>query len=383
MSSNNRLTITPRDPIIARDGRPFGSNERVRSLDWIYPSVVAGALRTMLGKRLDMDFSPGDVARLKQITLRGPLPFLDGNIFVPKPLDCLVEESGTEKEKKAYAVRPAEPKDGEGTDLPHGLRPVMLPETKKGEFKPERTNAFWSLDKMVEWLVTPTFDGGTFNETETLAAPDREERTHVAIEPMYGSAKDSMLFSTTGLDLTTWDRSDSVRLIAEVESPDVFAESLNGLNALHPLGGERRLVHWKTESSNGFDLPGRLKGAETRLARMVLATPAIFRNGWIPGWIDGSSLRGTVPGTEVKVRLIGAIVDRWRPISGWSYEKGSEGPKPARRLVPAGSVFFLEIESGHFGQILETAWLRSVCDDEQDRRDGFGLALWGTWVHNE
>ena len=24
-------------------------------------------------------------------------------------------------------------------------------------------------------------------------------------------------------------------------------------------------------------------------------------------------------------------------------------------------------------------WLRSVCDERQDRLDGFGLALWGIW----
>lgn len=34
------LTITPRDPIVARDARPAGKGNRLRSLDWIHPSVL-------------------------------------------------------------------------------------------------------------------------------------------------------------------------------------------------------------------------------------------------------------------------------------------------------------------------------------------------------
>ena len=43
------LSLTPRDPVVARDGRPFSSGLRMKSLDWLYPSVLAGSLRTLLG----------------------------------------------------------------------------------------------------------------------------------------------------------------------------------------------------------------------------------------------------------------------------------------------------------------------------------------------
>ncbi len=41
------LDITCRDPIVARDGRPFGRGQstRMRSLTWPTPSLVAGSLR--------------------------------------------------------------------------------------------------------------------------------------------------------------------------------------------------------------------------------------------------------------------------------------------------------------------------------------------------
>jgi CRISPR-associated protein Cmr3 len=45
-------------------------------------------------------------------------------------------------------------------------------------------------------------------------------------------------------------------------------------------------------------------------------------------------------------------------------------------MVPAGSVYFFELLEGDPSAVLES-WLRPVSDNEQDRKDGFGLALWG------
>jgi CRISPR-associated protein Cmr3 len=110
---------------------------------------------------------------------------------------------------------------------------------------------------------------------------------------------------------------------------------------------------------------------------MVLATPAIFSAGWKPGWL-GSDLRGTIPGTQAKVRLAAACVERWRPMSGWSLETGNRGEKPVRRVVPAGSVYFFERESADDLDVAE-AWLKPVSDGDQFSLDGFGVVLWGKW----
>jgi CRISPR-associated protein Cmr3 len=81
----------------------------------------------------------------------------------------------------------------------------------------------------------------------------------------------------------------------------------------------------------------------------------------------------------LRLKLVSACTDRWKPISGWSLEKVSRGPKAIRRLVPAGSVYFFEVLSGDAGDLAKNLWLRSVSDEDQDRRDGFGLAVWGLW----
>ena len=385
MNSNAfHITITPRDPIIARDGRPFNHGQRMRSLDWIYPSVFAGSLRTLIGKQLGMKFDPTEVETLKSLEIAGPFPLFNEKVFVSKPLDCIVEES-EKKEKKQYTARPANLRNGEGTNLPNGLLPVILSEKKGEEFKPAQTAPFWSFEKMVEWLATPVCCDEVIEEKEgesVLDAFEQEERTHVALTPETGTAKDSMLFSTTGLDFEKKKGTEIIRMVAEITTPESLSSTIQSLNALHPLGGERRLVHWKTDGKPFHDATERLRiFSSNKLVRMVLATPAIFRHGWLPGWINETTFQGAIPGTGVTGKLIGASVERWQPISGWSYENNQ--PKPVRRLVPAGSVYFFELEEGDFGQLLNKAWIKSVCDNEQDQRDGFGLALWGIWDYNE
>jgi hypothetical protein len=68
-------------------------------------------------------------------------------------------------------------------------------------------------------------------------------------------------------------------------------EAVEHINVLHPLGGERRLVHWKTEDKEKLwecpDLVTKtLNETSNKNIRMVLATPALFRDGWKPGWLN-------------------------------------------------------------------------------------------------
>ena len=114
--------------------------------------------------------------------------------------------------------------------------------------------------------------------------------------------------------------------------------------------------------------------------RLVLATPGLFAAGWLPGWL---AEEGIVPGTRsVRLRLVSAAIDRWLPVSGWSYDRRTFGPKAVRRLAPAGAVYFCEVLAGSDPAELAAAWLEPICDSPQDGRDGYGLALWGTWNYH-
>ena len=375
--------ITPLDPLISRDSRPFGRDQgrKVRTLDWLTPSVVCGSLRTFVGKQHG-SFDPDN---LKAIKFRGPFLECEGSLYFPCPLDFVADKN------KGYALRPSEGTIQGGTEMPLGLKPAFLQNPPDDDFKPEGLPKFWSAEAVNDWLKNPDpqtslFDKLRRNKSEGapcgLPGPEKDERVHVGINPGTGASEDSLLFSTTGLDFRRKEEGEKGRLLQmaialEAETSDTtYTQYLRHLPPLHPLGGERRLAEWKLESEEvkGWKAPEGLNAAP-RL-RMILATPAIFSKGWLPGWIDETTLEGTVPNSDVKVKLISAVVGRWIPISGWNYA-GKRGPKPLRRMAPAGSVYFFERLDGSIDG--EKLWLRSVCDDPQDQNDGFGAALWGTW----
>jgi CRISPR-associated protein Cmr3 len=67
----------------------------------------------------------------------------------------------------------------------------------------------------------------------------------------------------------------------------------------------------------------------------------------------------------------------------WQGRSGQRqaGPKPTRYAAAAGSVYFFEVTEGGPLSVerLRNLWLRPISDQDQDRRDGFGLVLPGVW----
>ena len=77
------------------------------------------------------------------------------------------------------------------------------------------------------------------------------------------------------------------------------------------------------------------------------------------------------------VRLVGAAAGRRIPVSGWNLRTNQ--PRPVRWAVPAGSVYFLEVEHEFDREAWLKSWMKPLSDNQNDQRDGFGLALWGVW----
>src|SRR5215218_6714985 len=92
--------IEPRDPFIARDGRPFGATPgaRAASLNFPFPSTTTGGLRTRVGL-VSGSFDTQKIEEVKRIGVRGPLLAElndDGEVaewLAPAPLDALLMES--------------------------------------------------------------------------------------------------------------------------------------------------------------------------------------------------------------------------------------------------------------------------------------------------
>jgi CRISPR-associated protein Cmr3 len=388
------LQLTPHDPLIARDGRPFGVGQgnRMRGLPWPLPSVVAGSFRTALVKsnpEWDFSWTKFKQEDLLKIAVAGVFPVHGGELYLPAPNDYVWNEETGER----YRARPYDLSNC--CDFPaEGLQPVLFSDDfKLKDFKPAEVPAWWPIGKYAEWLL----GNEVCFDSSFLRSPLQETRDHVCLDAERGAAAEGQIFATAGLNVTRLprfgvdgarplhERLAEITLSGRITIPDSETALTIGqqFGIWHPLGGERRMVHWqqKEAETTGWNCPAGIRSAlaTATKVRMVLATPAVFKDGWKPGWLT-TGLEGDLSG--VKLKLVGASNGRWKAVSGWSLADTKDqprGPKPIRRMVPAGSVYFFVVEKPGDAAPLADLWLQSVSDDQQERRDGFGLALWGTW----
>ncbi|MFN8525419.1 MAG: type III-B CRISPR module-associated Cmr3 family protein [Chloroflexota bacterium] len=389
------LLIQPRDPMVFRDARPFSNDPGARAdtLAWPLPQTVAGAVRTHVGTCLDWDWRAGGPEQARALAVHGPLlsSLRDGTAgweaYLPAPLDAVIHLDHEGQEAVLHLRPGADLSSESGTDLPAGLLPVDVTD----DVKPSPQRPWWSAAALDAWLRDR--DGPLPASEERLAGPPRETRVHVGIDPTTLTSREGMLFATTGLAFgesvspgpgspgKTGERQPALALLCRAASPGDWQPR----PAFIALGGERRMARLQP-SAAAWPVPSAqlaaALGAGSRL-RMVLATPGIFRGGWRPGWLDPASLSGAPPGaTGLRLKLVGAAVGRRVPVSGWDLtaNDGRGAPRAVRYAAPAGSVYFLQVEAGTLdAATLEQLWLRPMSDDDQDGRDGYGLATWGVW----
>lgn len=363
------LLIEPRDPLIFRDGKPFGAGLSARTIGWPMPSAVIGPIRTRLGSQTSYDEDV--VTRLLAVEHCGPFLAVltekgKWELAFPAPADALLFDHLPDGSMvEVVPLRPSDHRAGEGTDLPGGLKPLMGAREQKPS---SQALAFWSEGCTLEWLSKQ--DATAQIRKVSRLGPgvlNRQRRVHTAIDPGLQSADEGLLFSTEGLEFE--DRVERKAICSRIRYDSIWPD----FDRLAPLGGERRLAVWSEEEVAWPAPPASIDQVE--LLRVQLLTPAKFSDGWKPGWIKADRI-GNPPGTDLRLELIAAAIPRALPISGWDIRRNVNRPKPTRFLAPAGSVFFFRVLAGNPAGL----WMKSICDVEQDRRDGFGLVLCGVWT---
>lgn len=393
--------IEPLDPLIARDGRPAAVG-RFSTVPFPYPSMTAGAVRTRLGSEGGAFTLPADALEdLKKVEVRGPLlakldPETDEILewLVPAPRDAAVLRDKDEK-PAVFALRPRKLDPGEALDSlgEEGLLPLATSGEAGASKPPEGIPSFWRWEEMKGWLINPADRQDVDLSSLGIRKLPVETRGNVALRPGERVGMDGMLFQTSGLRFLDLEKEDGPRfslqrLALSVGCPGgmVAGRALALEEQIAPLGGERRLARWRQSSQAWPSLPEEVRESivKNRRARLILLTPAIFNNGALPGWNGKEWPWGDA---ALKVTVKAACVPRPEVVSGWDLaasngEKPKGRPKPTRRLVCAGSVYFVEIEGGSEADVrrwCEKTWLASVSDDVQGRRDGFGMVALGTW----
>jgi CRISPR-associated protein Cmr3 len=340
------------------------------SLWFPWPSTIAGLARSRAG----MDPATGKFNLAPAAALAIPVagPWLarlhdDGNVdewFIPAPRDCLWQRPADDaKVLERTRLAPVGRRGDERCDPEIGTRELVAAAAKLLRAKPTPGPAFWSWTDLLAWLDAPASQD---RQPADFGLPPliREFRVRVRIDPQRQTAADGMLFGDEGLRFTHGKGNATRRYAVALRCADAGLASRSGIAM---LGGERRMSSFRRASREPDAEPPAGVGTRGQRLRVVLLTPAIFENGAVPERIADA-------------KVVAAAVGRPQVISGWDMVRNTEGvergEKATRRMAPAGSVYWVEVD-GNARAWAERTWMTCVSDVKQDQLDGFGLCVVG------
>ena len=351
--------IEPLDVLFLRGNKLFGDpGSYGEALIPPWPSVAAGALRSRMLADDGVDlaaFARGDVAHPALGTPAQPGSFAvtafhlarrhaGGRMeaLIALPADLVVTESEVGKPAAVRALKPTPPASGLSSSMPFAQLPVLA-ETTRG--KP--AGGYWLTEAGWQQYLTGQVPAPTqLVKSSTLWSLDH--RVGVGLDAATRRAADGRLFSVQAVAMV--GHGQRIGTDRETGKPvlvnyDVgFLATVSGAapptDGLLRLGGDGRAAAIHAQADYRLPEPDYDKIAEARRCRLVLATPGIFADGWLPTGVvqaDGE-FRFDLHG--VKGRLVCAAVPRAEVISGWDLAHWQ--PKPALRAVAAGGVYWLD-----------------------------------------
>jgi len=379
--------LEPLDVLLLRGNKLFGDpGSYGEALVPPWPSLAAGALRSrmLVDDGVDLAaFARGEIEHAELGTPAKPGPFAiaafhlarrfaDGRVellFQP-PADLVITEDD-EGKPCVNRLRPIVSVPGLASSSPF-THLAVLPETKRS--KP--TSGYWLSEfGWRKYLAGKPVAGEDLVKSNALWQLDH--RVGVGLDAATRRASDGRLFSVQAVAMVK--RGHRIRPNCGEHNPTLadydvgFVAAVTGAtppsNGMVRLGGDGRAAALH-KADVGLPEPDYEAIVEARRCRLALTTSGIFADGWLPG---GGEVEGA--------KIIAAAVGRPESISGWSIdvENGRKpGPKPVRRMAPAGSVYWVRLPAGaNAAEWAEARWMQSICDHAQDARDGFGLCAVG------
>jgi len=356
------IEIEALDTLFFRDGKPFSMGEEVWA-DGVFPpspSVIYGALRSAYfannSNELDRANESDDPTSNLEITSIY-YRFKNAN-YLPLPLDLVQIKSrskGKKESEQTYKLISLACSQDKGfyssLDMPAILRYDKEVEAIE--------------DGIIEWSDFGAYITGHTKDLECKKFGDlikREPKIGIGRENSTHSADEGKIYRV-GMQ-----RLNGLTIVVEFEGLEIDKEGFL------KFGGEGKAIFYKQLDEVCMGNP-KITG---NIFKLYLSTPAIFKNGWIPGWLkedtskDGiKSFGGIYKGVTLK--LLTAAIGKYTSIGGFDMKAGK--PKPMRKAVPAGSVYYFEFEDCDGEKIIEIFNKKSISDF--NRKEGFGIGFVG------
>lgn len=349
-----RIKIDAFDTLYFRDGKPFtmGSETSGSGIFPPYPSMLYGALRSVyFSYNADfLKYANTEHDPTKDLEITGIYLARKGDIYFPLPFDCVQEKGAKNKkaENKFIILKPTACSVVSNCGSTHILRP-------ENNLKIENIVDGW-IDKIsFEVYLNSNHEDAVFTESDFLVIS--EPKIGIGRNNLTKTAQDSMLYRVA------MKRMIETSIVVEFEGLNLPEQGLI------KFGGEGRPVNYETINENMIPKPPEQMG---KVFKLYFSTPAIFEKGWLPKWIDENTLEGQYDGLRLK--LITASIGRVIYIGGFNMKL--KEPKPMKRAVPAGSVYYFEIiENKQDLSPVELFHGRAISDIMPEQ--GFGIAYTG------
>jgi CRISPR-associated protein (Cas_Cmr3) len=197
--NTSHYLLHPRAPLVFGTGKPLDFGLGGDSLNFPFPSTVAGALNAAHSAaqgRAPDPFAAIDGLNLQQLALarfNWLQPDVQPTLLLPRPADAVYIHN------KMLSLTPQPLPQDSWTDLAPGLQVLALQgaaKDKKG--KPDSAPNWWSADDFSNWLKDPKAQAN--NPVRSAFDTHADQRTHVVIDPHGKGATTGGLFRSTGRD---------------------------------------------------------------------------------------------------------------------------------------------------------------------------------------
>lgn len=353
-----QIELQPFDTLFVRDGKPFSMGEDVWA-NGVFPpppSVMYGALRTahFTNRLKDLEEAGGSNDITSSLRINRLLLSKEGKVFFPSPFD-LVQSKKDESEIEILKIKEASFVSSNPSGFILDSTEVAQPVESSGG------KAYLDLIDFNKYLngkvgIVPLENNCFF---------EREPKIGIQKDWTTGGAAEGKLYR-----VEMFRPKDGIGLFVDWSAGEDLAIHASGFLK---VGGEGKAVSY-TGSQSKFEV--KMPEIEDHRFKLVFATPSVFQNGWLPSGIDPKSLMGEWRGYQVKI--LAAAFDRPVHLGGFNmrtkHQKG--GPKPMRKALPAGAVYYLEVQNVDAKEAASAFHGKCISDFGLER-EGFGLVYVG------
>ena len=358
-----RFELNPYDILLFRDGRPLDLGGRAYSIFPPFPSTFQGAIRAKLWANQDVSGFERDWLNTENPSLEFYGPFIKkkGEIFFPLAANILKERKKEKIQAVSIPIKESKFIKPENTNIEIEKLPWVYIDKDV-----ELTGGFISLSELKNWLLRESYlptSGIVFLKNIF----SYEERIGIRMEEsLHTVKKEDGLFGMRFIRLE--DNVSFLFWVKDDKNENILKQIFQKYPQVIILGGERKTASYKVKEDSFFDLFSNLKDKikakvkESKTLKVLFLTPAIF-DSWKP---ENNVFN--------ELELTSCVLGRPLDIGGWDLKRNK--PKPMRKALPSGSVFWFRIKKEENPEeVFESLWLKF--NSKYEGKLGFGLTIVG------